>query len=559
MASSSPSKRKRSNTASSNSGNDNSTDNITIFRLLLSELNLLPAKPSLSKPSQAKATPQQTLITTNESWELIVHMLTVPFHLERFITFGLLSSLNTFLRLLVILPFRLLIDFISFITLIRSQFVAPGRVSANRSKANGVNVTFVSLIVISCYVGLSLDMSRIYHMIKAQSSMKLYMMFGVLELSEKLVSTVGQDLLNYLFNGPSQSFFVSVAFYAASLAYLIAHTVILIYQTITLNIAANSYSNTLTTMLLSMQFSEIKSSVLKKIDKEGLFQTSCSDITERFQLLLMLFVIMLRNLPQFLTDLNSDSIGILPDSSFKHSSIGLLGVLVGPTILVIGSELVVDWVKHAYLTKFNKITPSTTYNRYSQILSTDIISTFKSTHSRSQPQTTGLSLGITDVTQQRLGLPLPALVTLFIVMTWRPFMWFVSSSNTELNYVNLAIVGLVVLSLIIFKVCLEVALLRWAKADLSNAKKAKDYELTSLSSSSASAAAAAVTTSFYNQNGTVSGGVGAMDSNGREIIYQSDEKIPEDISQRRSRLDKIEDQDKLAKVSRFRMFSKKIW
>jgi hypothetical protein len=51
---------------------------------------------------------------------------------------------------------------------------------------------------------------------------------------------------------------------------------VLFYQVVTLNVAINSYSNSLLTLLLSNQFVEIKGSVFKKFEKENLFQLSCS-------------------------------------------------------------------------------------------------------------------------------------------------------------------------------------------------------------------------------------------------------------------------------------------
>lgn len=57
---------------------------------------------------------------------------------------------------------------------------------------------------------------------------------------------------------------------------LVAHTMVLFFQMVTLNVAVNSYSNALLTLLISNQFVEIKGSVFKKFEKENLFQLSCS-------------------------------------------------------------------------------------------------------------------------------------------------------------------------------------------------------------------------------------------------------------------------------------------
>lgn len=60
------------------------------------------------------------------------------------------------------------------------------------------------------------------------------------------------------------------------LFFLVAHTMVLFFQMVTLNVAVNSYSNALLTLLISNQFVEIKGSVFKKFEKENLFQLSCS-------------------------------------------------------------------------------------------------------------------------------------------------------------------------------------------------------------------------------------------------------------------------------------------
>jgi len=81
-----------------------------------------------------------------------------------------------------------------------------------------------------------------------------------------------------------------------ALIYNIIHATALFYQVITLNVAVNSYSNALLTLLMSNQFVEIKSTVFKKFEKDNIFQLTCADVVERFQLWLMLTIIALRNI-----------------------------------------------------------------------------------------------------------------------------------------------------------------------------------------------------------------------------------------------------------------------
>lgn len=121
------------------------------------------------------------------------------------------------------------------------------------------------------------------------------------------------------------------------------HSLVLFYQAITLNVAINSYNHALLTLLISNQFVEIKSAVFKKFEKENLFQLSCSDIVERFQLSVFLLIIALRNI----SEIASSNVSI--DFVFESALL--------PIFVVYGSEILVDWLKHAFITKFNQIKP----------------------------------------------------------------------------------------------------------------------------------------------------------------------------------------------------------
>ena len=162
-----------------------------------------------------------------------------------------------------------------------------------------------------------------------------------------------------------------------ALAYNIIHSLCLYYQVITLNVAVNSYSNALLTLLMSNQFVEIKSTVLKKIEKENLFQMTCADIVERFQLWLMLIIIASRNIVETggLAGASSAT-SSTPDrsSSLLPHSFTLLpdwtGQVMGPFFLVLGTEMLVDWAKHAFITKFNNTKPNI-YGRFLDVLAKD--------------------------------------------------------------------------------------------------------------------------------------------------------------------------------------------
>jgi hypothetical protein len=130
------------------------------------------------------------------------------------------------------------------------------------------------------------------------------------------------------------------------------HSLLLFVHITTLTVAVNSSDQALLTLLISNNFAEIKSAVFKKFDKQNLFQLSCHDIVERFKLILFLGMIMLLNISHGGDD-------------------NLLAQFLNIFFLVFGGEVLADWIKHAFITKFNQLQPSL-YEEYSTILARDI-------------------------------------------------------------------------------------------------------------------------------------------------------------------------------------------
>ncbi|MCJ1397451.1 hypothetical protein MMC11_000644 [Xylographa trunciseda] len=250
------------------------------------------------------------------------------------------------------------------------------------------------LIILSCWILMYFDASMMYHSIRGQAAIKLYVIYNVLEVCDRLLSALGQDVLECLFSketlerNPDGRSKVWRPFWLFILAllYNLLHSTALFYQVITLNVAVNSYSNALLTLLMSNQFVEIKSTVFKKFEKDNLFQITCADVVERFQLWLMLMIIAARNI------IETNSLGgssVLPGSTSPSSSIPIrsssmlpfsftvlpdwIGQVLSPFLLVLGTEMLVDWLKHAYINKFNNIKPNI-YGRFLDVLAKDYYS-----------------------------------------------------------------------------------------------------------------------------------------------------------------------------------------
>lgn len=298
------------------------------------------------------------------------------------------------------------------------------------------------LIIATCTILMKFDASRMYHSIRGQAAIKLYVIYNVLEVGDRLFSALGQDILECLFasetldrkpNGRSKVF-RPLWMFALALVYCVIHTTALFYQVITLNVAVNSYSNALLTLLMSNQFVEIKGTVFKKFEKENLFQLTCADVVERFQLWLMLLIIALRNIvevgglsitlgsfgPQASTQFPSNAsnvtnptrtFGMLPDSFTVLPSLPFQ--VLGPFLIVLGSEMIVDWLKHAYISKFNATSPKL-YGHFLDVLAKDYYS---------------YSFSAQNLTR-RLGLPVIPLACLFIRAALQTYHMFVATNVT---------------------------------------------------------------------------------------------------------------------------------
>ncbi|KAJ9607238.1 hypothetical protein H2200_008310 [Cladophialophora chaetospira] len=331
------------------------------------------------------------------------------------------------------------------------------------------------LIICTCLILLRLDASRMYHWIRGQAAIKLYVIYNLLEVCDRLFSAIGQDVLECLFSKEAlerkpdghSKILRPFWLFVLALTYTVIHSTALFYQVITLNVAVNSYSNALITLLMSNQFVEIKSTVFKKFEKENLFQLTCADIVERFQLWHMLVIIASRNivetgglsaglkaftrasstatsLPPLITNSSIPITTALPPrsvSSILPKSFTLVPTAVstitsyapavsqilGPFLAVLGSEMIVDWLKHAYISKFNNTRPAI-YERFLDVLAKDYYTN---------------AFGDQNLTK-RLGLPVIPLSCLLIrasVQTYKMFMaaWLPStpsSSTTSLASIH---------------------------------------------------------------------------------------------------------------------------
>ena len=308
---------------------------------LANQLGMAPGASS----SNSSTAPTELDPADDERRTGIYNFLQVPSNLEPLLFLGYVTCLDCFLQLVTFLPFRVL----------GALFTAAcGRPLTNSQQCN---VMHALLVVLVSFLLLKVDMSQTYHMVRNQAMLKLYVIFNVLEIFDKLCASFGQDILDSLdaSAGRRRRWRGGLALdFTVALVYTLLHTMVLFYHAVALNIALNSHSNLLVTLLISNNFVELKGNVFKKCERENLFQVSCADVVERFQMSVYLALVLL----QFM---------FVQKTEASFAEWLELGLSFG---MILASELTVDWIKHAFVIKFNRISP-TVYSAFIRILCCD--------------------------------------------------------------------------------------------------------------------------------------------------------------------------------------------
>lgn len=326
----------------------------------------------------------------SERRERVYTFFKQPFEIEKMMIYGWLLCLDVFLTAFTFLPLRF------FYALLRTIFspIIKLRGGIWLDTALKCDVLKGCIFIMCSYLLSFIDTSVIYHLVRAQTLIKLYIIYNMLEVADRLFSSFGQDILDALFITVTESskkkreFFWILLHFFLAVIYIFGHATLVLFQATTLNVAFNSHNKVLLTIMMANNFVEIKGTVFKKYDKNNLFQISCADIRERFHNFLLMVVVTLRNMQQY--DWNAEHFAdILPNMFW-----------------VIVSEHMIDWFKHAFVVKFNHI-PIGAYNEFRATLAYDVAS---SRHKNSNSDHS-------DVVSRRLGfIPLPLAVLIFHVV-----------------------------------------------------------------------------------------------------------------------------------------------
>ncbi|CAD5113030.1 DgyrCDS2230 [Dimorphilus gyrociliatus] len=364
----------------------------------------------------------------SEKSKKVYTFIKIPLELEKFICFGFLQCVDAFLYTFTFLPLRFIL---AFFEIFRKCFVRSGNRTRWMESAEIRDLLKGLVLILACIAIYYIDISMMYHLIRGQAIIKLYIFFNMLEVADKLFSSFGQDILDSLMwtgseqRGRKREHLGLIPHAILAVVYVVGHATLVLFQATTLNVAFNSHNKALLTIMMSNNFVELKGSVFKKFEKNNLFQMACSDVRERFHFLVLLSIVSVRNLTEF-------------SWNFEH-----LLDLIPDILMVLVSEIIVDGVKHAFITKFNEI-PADVYTEYTTSLAYDM---------KNSRQKQAFS-DYLDVVSRRMGfIPLP-LAVISIKITF--------SSMTFSSYKHFLLLGMFLLCLFSLKVLNSICLLGFA-------------------------------------------------------------------------------------------------
>ncbi|XP_017786959.1 PREDICTED: protein TAPT1 homolog [Nicrophorus vespilloides] len=327
--------------------------------------------------------------------EKVYSFMKIPREVEKFMSYGFMQCADSFLFVYTFLPLRVLLAIWALFT--RPFAKCFGQENSNKvllSPAEICDLLKVVILITCCLMMFYIDTNMIYHLIKSQSVIKLYIFYNMLEVGDRLFSAFGQDTIDALFwtatepRGRRREHLGVLPHLLFAITYVFLHSLLVLFQATTLNVAINSNNKALLTIMMSNNFVELKGSVFKKFDKNNLFQVSCSDVRERFHLAILLFIVVLQTMKEY---------------SWKSDR---FWVLLPDCLIVLTAEIFVDWIKHAFITRFNDLQVDV-YKDYTTSLAYDMAQT-RQKHAFSDHS---------DLVARRMGfIPLPLGVIMIRVL-----------------------------------------------------------------------------------------------------------------------------------------------
>jgi len=174
--------------------------------------------------------------------------------------------------------------------------LVPSRFQLNDSQV--FDLLRAIMAIVGCVALNQVKISSAYHFIRGQSTIKLYVIFNVLEIMDRLLISFGQDILDALWykysskgevDGSARKTLSPLLYLFIAIVYVCLHAFVLFAQVVALNVAINSYNNAMVALLVSNQFIELKKSVFRTFKEDTLFRMTCSGKREVWLLFFILW------------------------------------------------------------------------------------------------------------------------------------------------------------------------------------------------------------------------------------------------------------------------------
>lgn len=267
----------------------------------------------------------------NESF--LEDLVVAPYYAEKTLSYGTLICFDSFLYSAVILPLR-----------------AASALTRPLARLEDL-LRFLAIVLVYKYL-CTINVSSIYHSFKNQPGMTVYVIYGVTDVCDKFLCTVGFAVGNRVVNlRPTAGYRRALFYTAVNVFYTAMHSFVLIWQFVTINIAVNSYKNALMSYVIIHLFGKVRSIILKRFKYATLLQTMTGDIVQRFKIMAIVTVIILRNL------LEAYHKNGIPD---PHT----LRKICGPPLMLLFVDFFLDWMKYSYVTTFNGMQPRTLFESF---------------------------------------------------------------------------------------------------------------------------------------------------------------------------------------------------
>eukprot|EP00039_Didymoeca_costata_P006609 m.91757 g.91757 ORF g.91757 m.91757 type:complete len:182 (+) comp13318_c0_seq5:85-630(+) len=145
--------------------------------------------------------------------------------LEKFLFYGVLTCADTFLSLFTYFPIRVVV----------AIFSIPSSIMKGKFSQNAVcDLLRFSLIVGCCFfLRWFIDVNVFYHWIRGdiQSIIKLYVLFNLFDVFDKLFSSFGQDVLDSLYWQATKGTWTQLLLhFSTAITYIICHSLVYVFQ-----------------------------------------------------------------------------------------------------------------------------------------------------------------------------------------------------------------------------------------------------------------------------------------------------------------------------------------